>query len=234
MNATSDIQLIGFDADDTLWLNSVYFIRAERALAEILKPYIRAEDMHRELTAIEAKNMPWYGYGVMAYTLSLMETAIKVSRHQIGAADMEKILEIGRGMLAQEVELYPGVRETLAVLSRHYPLILITKGDMLDQERKLRKSGLQDYFDHIEIVTEKHPRQYKEILSRLRISPEHFLMVGNSYKSDIIPVLEIGAQAIHTKDDSVWEWEKRDCPENFFHEVEMLSQILPLLGLESK
>lgn len=234
MPRISDIQLIGFDADDTLWLNSVYFIRAEQALADILSPYIDAEGLHRELTAIEAKNMPWYGYGVMAYTLSLMECALKVSQHRLPGKEMEKILEIGRGMLAQEVELYPSVSETLSVLSRHYPLILITKGDMLDQERKLRKSGLQDYFDHIEIVTEKHPKQYREILSRLRISPEHFLMVGNSYKSDIIPVLEIGAQAIHTKDDSVWEWEKQACPEDFFHEITQLSEILPLLGVGEK
>ena len=227
----ADIQLIGFDADDTLWLNSVYFIRAEKALAEILSPYIDADSLHRELTAIEAKNMPWYGYGVMAYTLSLMECALTVSQHRLPGKDMEKILEIGRKMLAQDIELYPSVRETLACLSEHYPLILITKGDMLDQERKLHKSGLQAYFDHIEIVTEKHPKQYQEILSRLRISPEHFLMVGNSYKSDIIPVLEIGAQAIHTKDDSVWEWEKRACPDNFFHEITQLSEMLPLLGL---
>lgn len=230
--ADREIQLIGFDADDTLWLNSIYFIRAEKALAEILSPYIDAENLHRRLVAIEAKNMPWYGYGVMAYTLSLMETALQVSEHRLSGEDMEKILNIGQKMLAQEVQLYAGVKETLAKLSKHYPLILITKGDMLDQERKLKKSGLQPYFDHIEIVTEKHPEQYREILSRLHVSPEHFLMVGNSYKSDIIPVLEIGAQAIHTKDDSVWEWEKRDCPDNFFHEIEQLPELLDLLGIK--
>lgn len=232
MPAISNIQLIGFDADDTLWLNSVYFIRAEKALAHLLSHYADAQEVHRRLVEIEAKNMPWYGYGVMAYTLSLMECAIKVSQGKIAADDMQSILELGKNMLAQEIELYPSVRETLARLSEHYPLILITKGDMLDQERKLRKSGLQAYFDHIEIVTEKHPEQYLEILSRLHVAPEHFLMVGNSYKSDIIPVLEIGGQAIHTHDDSVWEWEKRDCPADFRHEVGCLAEILSILGID--
>ncbi len=225
------IQLIGFDADDTLWLNSVYFIRAEQALAQILAPYIDARQLHVELTGTEVKNLPLYGYGVMAYTLSMMETALRTSQGHLDARNMEDILQIGRSMLQERVQLYPGVKETLSALSRQYPLILITKGNMLDQERKLKNSGLAGYFDHIEIVSEKHPEQYRQILERLGVAPENFLMVGNSYKSDIAPVLEIGAQAIHTQDESVWEWEKCERPEHCLHEVSVLTELLPLLGL---
>lgn len=227
----SEIRLIGFDADDTLWRNSVYFVQAEQKLADLLKPWLSAQELHPRLVATETANMPWYGYGVMAYTLSLIETAARESRYEIPACDVEKILEIGKWMLGHPVELYDGVRQVLPVLQRHYRLVLVTKGDMLDQQRKLQKSGLAPYFDHIEIVSEKNEDNYRDLMGRLRVESREFLMVGNSLKSDIAPVLAIGGQAVHINTDNIWEYERAEKPTLPYLEIDRMDQLLLLLGL---
>ena len=230
----SQIRLIGFDADDTLWRNSVYFVQAEQKLADLLKPWLSAEELHPRLVATETANMPWYGYGVMAYTLSLIETAARESHYEMPARDMEKILEIGKWMLAHPIELYDGVGQVLPILQQHYRLVIITKGDMLDQERKLQKSGLTPYFDHIEIVSEKNQDNYLDLLGRLQASPREFLMVGNSLKSDIAPVLAIGGQAVHITTDNIWEYEKSEKPAQPYLEISRMDELLPLLGLQAR
>ncbi|MBQ9202105.1 MAG: HAD family hydrolase [Bacteroidales bacterium] len=227
----SKIRLIGFDADDTLWRNSVYFVQAEKRLADLLSPWLSAETLHSRLVATETDNMPWYGYGVMAYTLSLIETAARESHYEIPAKDIERILEIGKWMLGHPVELYDGVLQILPVLEQHYPLVIVTKGDMLDQERKLRKSGLMPYFHHIEIVSEKNEDNYRDLLTRLKVRPEEFLMVGNSLKSDIAPVLAVGGQAVHIITDDIWEYERSDKPALPYREISRIDELLPILGL---
>lgn len=223
------IDLIGFDADDTLWENAAYFAQAEQGMAQLLSGIISASDLHNELYAIEKKNMEWYGYGAMAYTLSLIETAIKVSHRRIKAEDIEKILTLGRSILEHPLELADGIDEVLSELHQRYRLIMITKGDILDQERKLKNSGLMPYFHHIEIVTEKYKDNYLEILKKLDVAPESFLMVGNSLKSDILPVLEIGGQAIHIPSASLWEYEHCDKPQQSYREITHLKELLTIL-----
>lgn len=229
MTDRTRIQLIGFDADDTLWDNASLFVEAEKSYSRLLAPYMDADELHRCLLATETRNMPWYGYGVMAYTLSLIENAVQVSGHRLKAEETEAILEIGRGLLAHPVRLTEGASEVLPLLQRRYRLVLITKGDLLDQERKLEASGLKPCFDHIEIVSEKGEENYLRILRRLQVEPEHFLMVGNSLKSDVSPVLNIGAQAIHCDFGEPWEFERGSRPEADFMAITHLKQLIDIL-----
>lgn len=209
------IKVIGFDADDTLWVNGVYFREAENKFCSLLSPYMSDSDVRKALFNTECENMEWYGYGVMAFTLSLIETSIKISKYKIPASVIEEILEIGRSMLAHDVELMKGVRDILPVLYGKYKLVVITKGDLLDQERKLKKSGLLPYFNHVEVVSEKYRWNYENMVSFFDVKPEEFMMVGNSVKSDIIPVCEIGSYAIYVpllKDN--WKLEDAELPGN--------------------
>ncbi|MDD2559877.1 MAG: HAD family hydrolase, partial [Bacteroidales bacterium] len=210
------LKIIGFDADDTLWENGLYFRKAEQEFALMLRNFIDPDSLHARLYAVEMKNMPTYGYGAMAYTLSLIETALDVihsapnsskalSQGKIDSGIIERILGLGRGILSHPIELLPDVESILPVLQARYRLIIITKGDILDQERKLSKSGLLPYFHHIEIVSEKHEENYRDLLRRLDVAPAEFMMVGNSLKSDVLPVLNIGGQAVHVPAASIWE-----------------------------
>lgn len=176
------------------------------------------------------KNMHLYGYGAMAFTLSLIETAIRISRGKVDAEVINEIMDVGTGILKQPVVLLPGVSEVLPVLYNKYKLIVVTKGDLLDQERKLENSGLLKYFHHIEVVSEKHESNYSRLIELLGINPDEFLMVGNSLKSDIIPVLSIGGNAVHIPQEEVWIHENSIKPElsffgltSFFELPELLS-----------
>ena len=225
------IRLIGFDADDTLWENARYFVEAEREYARLLAPWAQADEVHRRLVATETRNMEWYGYGAMAYTLSLVENAVSLTKGQVSAQVLGQVVELGRAILAHPLELKPDVERVLPLLRSRYRLIMITKGDMLDQERKLSRSGLTPCFHHIEIVTEKHTANYRRILRQLDVRPEEFLMVGNSVKSDIAPVLEIGAQAVLVGDGKVWEFERTERPSREFRQISRLGELLSLLPL---
>ena len=201
------IKVIGFDADDTLWVNGSYFREAEASFCALLSDYLPEKELSHELFCTEMKNMEWYGYGAMAYTLSLIETAIRISREQVSASVIGEILELGRFLLNKPIELFPGVNEILPSLRDKYRLIVVTKGDLLDQERKLEKSGLLPYFHHIEVVSEKRESNYLHLIHALGIQPKEFLMVGNSLKSDVLPVLAIGGKAVHVPFHLVWQHE---------------------------
>lgn len=204
---------IGFDADDTLWHNEVIFDRVHRRFCELLAHRHDAGEVERVLFATEMRNLELYGYGVKSFTLSAIETAIDLTDGRIGTDEIRELIRQGRDMLAHPVELLDGVADTLAELAADdHPLILITKGDLRDQERKLAKSGLADHFRHIEIVSEKDDATYARILQKHAISPRRFLMVGNSLKSDILPVLALGGAGVHVPYPLTWQHERVDTP----------------------
>src|SRR5690606_25721059 len=188
-----DIKVIGFDADDTLWVNETYFRDAELEFAKLLAPYETVNKIDQELFKMEIKNLPLYGYGVKGFVLSMVEMALELSNYEVSNKTIEAILQIGKNMINKPVELLDGVEEVLKVLSQKYRLILATKGDLLDQERKLEKSGLLQYFHHIEVLSDKKEANYSKLLNHLDINPSQFLMVGNSLKSDILPLVNIKA-----------------------------------------
>lgn len=203
----NNIKVIGFDADDTLWVNETYFREAEEKIGHLLSHYETPNKIDQELFRIEIKNLPTYGYGVKGFVLSMIEMAVDLSNKSVSNAIIEDILNIGKNMINKPVELLDGVEDVLKTLSKNYKLIVATKGDLLDQERKLEKSGLIAYFHHIEVLSEKKEANYTKLLKHLEIKPSEFLMVGNSLKSDILPLVNIGAEAIHVPFHTTWQHE---------------------------
>ena len=204
----NNIKVIGFDADDTLWVNETYFREAEVAFAKLLAPYETLNKIDQELFKTEMKNLPLYGYGIKGFVLSMIETAIDLSNNNVSAKPMQAILDIGKDMLEKPIELLNGVEEVLKECSKKYRLILATKGDLLDQERKLEKSGLLEYFHHIEVLSDKKEANYSRLLNHLDIKPSQFLMIGNSLKSDVLPLVNIKAHAIHVPFHTTWVHEQ--------------------------
>lgn len=208
------VKYIAFDADDTLWVNEPYFRIAEEKYSALLERFAPREEIVPALYAVEMKNLAPYGYGAKAFTLSLMETAIQLSNASPAApltpSEMGKIIEIGTSLISIPIEILPGVEELLKELSGSlkYTLVVATKGDLLDQQRKLVRSGLAGYFHHIEVMSDKNVDAYRSLLERLGCSAEEFLMIGNSMKSDILPVLEMGGNAVYIPFYSTWEHEK--------------------------
>ncbi|GAB1309755.1 HAD family hydrolase [Urechidicola sp. KH5] len=202
------IKVIAFDADDTLWVNEPYFRDAEHAFAKLLGKYETENKINQELFKKEMDNLELYGYGVKGFMLSMIESAIELSNGKIENEQLVDILNIGKVMLQKPIELLDGVEEVLKTLSLKYKLILATKGDLLDQERKLEKSGLDKYFDHIEVLSEKKVPNYVKLISFLDATPDEFLMIGNSLKSDVLPLIEIGAHAIHVPYHTTWAHEE--------------------------
>uniref|UniRef100_UPI00404974B7 HAD family hydrolase n=1 Tax=Gelidibacter sp. TaxID=2018083 RepID=UPI00404974B7 len=198
------IKVIGFDADDTLWVNETYFRDAELEFAKLLAAYETANTIDQELFKMEMKNLPLYGYGVKGFVLSMVEMALELSNYNVSNKTIDDILKIGKDMINKPVELLEGVEEVLKKLSLNYKLILVTKGDLLDQERKHEKSGLLDYFHHIEVLSDKQEANYSKLLNHLDIKPSEFLMIGNSLKSDILPLVNIKAKAIHIPFHTTW------------------------------
>lgn len=203
-NEYKDIKVIGFDADDTLWINETYFRDAELEFARLLARYETANKIDQELFKMEMKNLPVYGYGVKGFVLSMVEMALELSNNEVSNSTINAILNIGKDMLSKPVELLEGVEDVLKSLSKDYRLILVTKGDLLDQERKLIKSGLTDYFHHIEVLSDKQEANYSKLLNHLDIKPSEFLMIGNSLKSDILPLVNLKAKAIHVPFHTTW------------------------------
>ncbi len=198
------IKVIGFDADDTLWVNETYFREAELEFAKLLAPYETANTIDQELFKKEIENLPLYGYGIKGFVLSMIEMAIQLSNKTVSNETISRIIDLGKAMLNKPVELLDGVEDTLKALSKTHRLILVTKGDLLDQERKLEKSNLTSYFHHIEVLSDKQDENYSSLLGHLDIKPSEFLMVGNSLKSDILPLVRIGAKAIHVPFHTTW------------------------------
>ncbi|QCE43211.1 HAD family hydrolase [Psychroserpens sp. NJDZ02] len=204
----SPIKVIGFDADDTLWVNETYFREAEVEFAKLLSPFETENKIDQELFKMEMKNLPVYGYGVKGFVLSMVEMALELSNNTVSNQTISKILDIGKEMINEKVELLDGVESVLQQLSKKYKLIVATKGDLLDQERKLEKSGLLDYFHHIEVLSDKKEANYSKLLNHLEIKPSEFLMIGNSLKSDILPLINIKANAIHVPFHTTWVHEQ--------------------------
>jgi len=225
------IKAIAFDADDTLWVNETLFRSAEEEFCLLMKDYIDTDSCNERLFEVEMRNLPMYGYGIKPFTLSLIEAAIEFSGGKVDNQTIEKIIGIGKEMLEAPIELLDGIEETLAGLNGKYRLVMATKGDLLDQERKLIKSGLEKYFHHIEIVSDKQPRHYQKLVKHLDINPEAFLMVGNSMKSDVLPVLEIGAHAFHIPFHTTWAHEVASDPIDAprFRKLDNARQMLSLL-----
>lgn len=200
----SKIRTIAFDADDTLWRNEEIFMKAQQHFIDILLDYHDRDYIIPHLEKIQIRNISSFGYGIKGFTLSMIETAIELTEGRIKGHEIHNIITLAREMLEAPIHLLPTVKETLMALKDEYQLMAITKGDLLDQEGKFARSGIADLFDHIEIVSEKKPDIYANILNRYQIQKDEFLMLGNSLKSDILPVLDIGAMAIHVPYHSTW------------------------------
>lgn len=198
------IRVVAFDADDTLWINETYFREAEEKFASLLEDFLPQHAIMKELYHTEIGNLSLYGYGIKGFMLSMIETALRISGDQMPISLVEKIIQIGQDMLTKPVDLLPGVEEVLKSIQGHYRIVLATKGDLVDQERKLKKSGLEGYFHHIEIMSEKKPSDYKKLIGHLDIQANELVMIGNSLKSDVIPVLELGGYGIHVPFHTTW------------------------------
>ncbi|OQP63565.1 HAD family hydrolase [Niastella vici] len=204
------IKTIAFDADDTLWVNEPYFQEAEHRFCVLLKDHLPAQAVSRELFQTEMKNISLYGYGIKGFMLCMIETITRVSNGTAPLQLIDEALALGHDLLQKPIELLPGVAETLEGLHGKYQLVIATKGDLLDQERKLKQSGLKDYFHHIEIMSNKQVTNYQKLLTHLDCSPGNFLMLGNSVKSDVLPVLALAAFAAHIPYHTTWMHEQHD------------------------
>ena len=223
------IKVIGFDADDTLWVNETYFRDAELEFAKLLAAYETANTIDQELFKMEMKNLPLYGYGVKGFVLSMVEMALELSNYNVSNKTIDDILKIGKDMINKPVELLEGVEEVLKKLSLNYKLILVTKGDLLYQERKLEKSVLLDYFHHIEVLSDKQEANYSKLLNHLDIKPSEFLMIGNSLKSDILPLVNIKAKAIHIPFHTTWLHEQVNENESQNKDYKTVNSLLDVL-----
>lgn len=225
------IKVIAFDADDTLWVNEPYFRETEEAFGTLLKEYLPEEEVQTILFSVEMKNLEIYGYGIKGFVLSMVETICAISKNKGSLELVARTIELGKQMLNKPVELLEGVEEVLKSLNGDYRLVLATKGDLLDQERKLVKSGLEKHFHHIEVMSDKKTRDYKKLLKHLDCEPENFLMVGNSVKSDILPVLELGGNAIHVPFHTTWAHEEvhKDSHSADYSEVSTIAEVYNLL-----
>lgn len=205
---------IGFDADDTLWHNERFFRMTQDRFAGLLADYVDPDPLHDRLIAAERRNLGHYGFGIKGFVLSMIETAIEVSAERVPARVIAELIQAGQDMLAHPIELLPHVRETVEALAAHHRLVLITKGDLLDQERKLAQSGLGDFFDAVEIVSHKTPRVYAEAFGRYDGGVEAALMAGNSLKSDVLPMIEAGGWGVHLPHDLTWALEHENAPQD--------------------
>jgi putative hydrolase of the HAD superfamily len=226
------LKVIAFDADDTLWVNESYFRAVEDKFCNLLADYLPEHSIAKELFRIEMQNLALYGYGVKGFMLSMVETALSVSNKTVPLDIIEKILQYGKEMLDKPIELLQGVEQVLAALQGKYRVILATKGDLLDQERKLKKSGLAHYFHHIEIMSDKQEADYQKLIKHLDIQPNELMMIGNSLKSDVLPVLNIGGYGVHIPYHITWAHEKveKNIEHDNFMSIQTLTEILPLLN----
>jgi putative hydrolase of the HAD superfamily len=222
------IKVIAFDADDTLWVNEPYFQEIEKKFCVLLEDYLPQHTTARELLKTEIDNLTLYGYGIKGFMLSMIETAMAVSQKTISLEVIEKIIDYGKALLARPIELLDGVEEVLQALKGKYRLVVATKGDLLDQERKLKNSGIEHYFHHIEIMSDKKESDYQKLIRHLDVQPAEFLMIGNSLKSDILPVLNLGGHGYHIPYHTTWAHEHIDhtIEHENFKQVEQIREVL--------
>jgi len=202
-----NIQIVAFDADDTLWVNEPNYQEVEQKFCQLLEDYLSHHHISQELFKTEMANLGLYGYGAKSFMLSMIETALRITDYRLSVITIQKIIDYGKELLNKPIQLLDGVEEVLKSLYGKYLLVVATKGDLLDQERKLNNSGLEKYFHHIEIMSDKKEADYSKLLKQLNTTPEAFLMIGNSLKSDIIPVINIGGYAIHVPYQTTWAHE---------------------------
>jgi putative hydrolase of the HAD superfamily len=205
-----NLKVIAFDADDTLFINETYFAETEHKFCGLMEDYLSHQGISKELFKVEIDNLRLYGYGIKGYVLSMIEAAMRISNNTLSVEIIAKILQYGKELLEKPIVLLDGVQETLEALYGKYKLVVATKGDLLDQRRKLHNSGLGHYFHHIEVMSDKQEIDYTDLIRRLEIKPEEFFMIGNSLKSDVLPVLAIGGHAIHIPFHTTWAHEKID------------------------
>jgi putative hydrolase of the HAD superfamily len=227
-------KLIAFDADDTLWPNQPHFDEAEARLYDLLTHYADAETLGRRFYEVQRENLPFFGYGAKSFMLSMIETVLRLTDGAVTGTEIQHILDHGKRLLDFHIDVLPDVPQVLQALQqRGVPLMLLTKGDLFDQESKLARSGLGDYFDHVEIVSEKNEATYRRILARYQLQPHEFMMIGNSLKSDVLPVARLGAQAVHVPYHTTWIMEvvpAEQLAEVQFQVVDRLGEVLKLIS----
>jgi putative hydrolase of the HAD superfamily len=226
------IQTIAFDADDTLWINETIFTQTQERFTDIIRPYVTAEELGSQLDQTQIRNLSLFGYGIKGFMLSMIETGLELSDYKLPGTHIQQLIELGKEMLQHPVQLLPHVEDTIRQLEGQYGLMIITKGDLFDQESKIARSGLGDYFSSIEIVSEKNQETYHRLLHKHRLRAEAFLMVGNSLKSDVLPVCQIGAHAVHIPFHTTWAHELlTPCQlEGYcYQELDNMSQLPPYL-----
>ena len=226
------MKTLALDADDTLWENIDFFLKAQTGLCELLKDYVSAEEVESKLFAKESQNVPLYGYGTKSFVLSMVELAIELAGERLPNQTVLRIHELGRDILRHPVRLLPGVEEAVPILAQKYRLIVATKGEILEQEQKLDRSGLKPYIPYMHVMSNKRVEDYRRLLDLLNVAPADFIMVGNSLKSDVLPVVELGAAGVYIPHHYTWEHESV-APEiagayNFI-ELESFSQLLDVL-----
>ena len=226
-----NLKVIAFDADDTLFVNEPYFQEVEQKFCALMQDYLSHQGLSQELFRTEIANLDLYGYGIKGYILSMIEAAMKISNNTISLEIIEKIIIYGKELLQKPIEVLDGVEETLKALSGKYKLIVATKGDLKDQQSKLHRSGLGHYFHHIEVMADKQEINYQKLLKRLEIEPGEFFMIGNSLKSDVLPVLGIGGYAVHIPFHTTWEHERisHKVEHANFKTFEKITEVLPIL-----
>jgi len=228
----SKFDMIAFDADDTLWQNEHLYSASQSQLVELLSQYHTPDWIHERLYQTEMRNLEHFGYGVKAFALSMIETAIELTEGRISGKDLGTLVDMAREMLHADVELLDSVSDTLDHLGEKYPMMLLTKGDLFEQENKIARSGLKDRFRYIEIVSTKTVSVYRSLLDRYSIAPARFLMVGNSLRSDILPLLELGAHAVYIPHDLTWQHEHSDPPpagQTGYYQLEHIGRLPALL-----
>jgi putative hydrolase of the HAD superfamily len=201
------IDVIAFDGDDTLWHNETVYAQAEKRFEELLAPYGGDDEVVDALFETEMANLPTYGYGLKSFALSMIETAIRVTNGRIKGWDIQQIIDLLKEMKQTPVQLLDNVMEVIPALAKSHTLMLVTKGDLFDQETKITRSGLAPYFAYVEIVADKTPDVYRALLEKHQIDPQRCLMVGNSLRSDILPVVAVGAHAVHIPYHVTWAHE---------------------------
>ncbi len=224
--------MIAFDADDTLWHAERLYAEAQKRFTQMLAGYHDPERINGHFYQTETRNIQHFGYGIKAFALSLIETAIELTEGRISGQEIQEIVDLAKDMLNSEVELLPQVGQIIPQLSSQYPLMMVTKGDLLDQETKIQRSGLGKYFQHIEIVSQKTPESYEKLLKKYSIEPGRFIMIGNSLASDILPVLKLGGSAVHIPYEITWLHETAEQPPRDlagYYELENLGQLPALL-----
>ncbi len=229
MQFTNTIKMIAFDADDTLWMNETFYYEVEEKFTGLLSDLAAKEDVSAHLLAVEKRNLPIFGYGAKAFMLSMIETAVNLSNGTMTGQKIQQIIDLGKEMLTHPIQVLDGTQHVLQSLAENYTLMVLTKGDLLDQQSKLARSGLGRFFQHVEIVSDKKPTTYRHILDRYSLQPNQFVMIGNSLRSDILPVLEIGAHAIHIPYQITWAHEQvteSEVTDKQFLQLDNIRQVL--------